>query len=137
MGSGRAIYSYIAPRPRIWFVRGRRPRTNQIRGRGGYIAVYSPTRPHIYNIYPFLRATPHILSFWKGMTATCFRFLNHTFEFMLPCHTCGRTICYLPYYINLNKFLFTLKNLISNNFFSELWTNFIKNVSCGINTGNQ
>ena len=23
-----------------------------------YIAVYRPTRPHIYNIYPFLRAIP-------------------------------------------------------------------------------
>ena len=57
MGSGRAIYSYIAPRPRIWFVRGRRPTTIQIRDRGGYIAVFSPTRPHIYNIYPIWPAS--------------------------------------------------------------------------------
>ena len=60
MGSRRAIYSYIAPRPRIWFVRGRRPRTNQIRGRGGYIAVYSPTRPHIYISF-FEGYAPHII----------------------------------------------------------------------------
>ena len=34
MGSCRAKYSNIAPRPRIWFVLGLRPRTNQILGLG-------------------------------------------------------------------------------------------------------
>ena len=73
MGSGRAIYNDIAPRPRFFALRGkkipegravpegRRPegtalpegifltRRAKNRGRGGYIVVYSPTRPHIYN----------------------------------------------------------------------------------------
>ena len=31
---------------------------------------------------------------------------------------------------------FGIKKGISNNFFSELWTNFIKNLSCGLNTFN-
>ena len=77
MGSRRAIYNDIAraPRPRLFFVRGKKipevravpegrrpegtalpegiflPRTKNNRGRGGYIVVYSPTRPHIYNKY--------------------------------------------------------------------------------------
>ena len=30
------------------------PRTKNDRGRGGYIVVYSPTRPHIYDKYTIL-----------------------------------------------------------------------------------
>ena len=75
MGSRRAIYNDIAPKPRFFFVRGKKipesrampegrrpegtalpegiflPRTKKNRGWGGYIVVYSPTRPHIYNKY--------------------------------------------------------------------------------------
>ena len=76
MGSRRAIYNNIAPKPRFFFVRGGKipegstpcpraegprarraargifqPRTKKYRGRGGYIVVFSSTRPNIYNIY--------------------------------------------------------------------------------------
>ena len=63
MGSWRAISHYIALQGR-GFLRSRsnpeggtawRPRDStedvKNRGRGGYIVRYSPTRPHIYNIY--------------------------------------------------------------------------------------
>ena len=50
----RAIYNSIAPIPRhFFFVRGRRPRTKKKMPRlRGYTVVYSPTKYHIYNIYP-------------------------------------------------------------------------------------
>ena len=76
MGCRRAISNNIAPKPRFFsseagkFPRAARrargpkarghgllpegiywPRTKIARGRGGYIVVYSTTRPHIYNIY--------------------------------------------------------------------------------------
>ena len=62
MGSGRAIYNDIDPKPRFFALRGKKipegtalpegiflTRRAKNRGRGGYIVVYSPTRPHIYN----------------------------------------------------------------------------------------
>ena len=65
MGSRRAIYNDIAPTGRIFFVRGYKipegtalpegillPRAKKNRPGGGYIVVYGPTRPHIYNKYP-------------------------------------------------------------------------------------
>ena len=65
MGSRRAIYTDIVPTGRIFFVLGYKipegtdlpegillPRTKKIRPGGGYIGVFSPTRPHIYNKYP-------------------------------------------------------------------------------------
>ena len=64
MGSSRAIYSNIAPR------------TNQIRGRGGYIAVYSPTRPHVYNIYPTCRV---LITFQKNSLH-----VRHRESYLLP-----------------------------------------------------
>ena len=66
MGSWRAISYNIALRGR-GFLRPRsnlegtpcRPRDStedvKNRGRGGYIVGYSPTRPHIYNIYTSFR----------------------------------------------------------------------------------
>ena len=50
MGSCRAKYSYIAPRPRIWFVLGLRPRTNQILGLGA-IQLYIALRDPIYTLH--------------------------------------------------------------------------------------
>ena len=50
----RAISNYIAPRPRIFFVRGRRPRTKKNPRSRGYIVGYSTRKHHIYNIYPIL-----------------------------------------------------------------------------------
>ena len=44
------------------------PRTKKARGRGGYIVVYSLTRPHIYNIY----TTSELKSLWS-------RFISVTF----------------------------------------------------------
>ena len=35
------------------------PRTKNNRGRGGYIVVFSPTRPHIYNKYTTFSVSPH------------------------------------------------------------------------------
>ena len=76
MGSRRAIYTDIVPTGRIFFVRGYKipkgrpvaegrrpdgtdlpegillPRTKKNRPGGGYIVVFSPTRPHIFNKYP-------------------------------------------------------------------------------------
>ena len=59
IGSRRAIYNNIAPRPRFFLSEAEnhdargifQPRTKKYRGRGGYIVVFSSTRPNIYNIY--------------------------------------------------------------------------------------
>ena len=65
MGSRRAIYSYIAPRPRIWFVLGLRPRTNQILGLGA-IQLYLALPDPIYTLHIALSGgympgySPHI-----------------------------------------------------------------------------
>ena len=57
----RAICNNIAPRPRIFFVRGRRPRTKKIRGRGAILLHIARGKNHIYNIYPiFLSLTFHL-----------------------------------------------------------------------------
>ena len=114
MGFRRAIYTYIAPTPRAFssevkncrgqqsVPEGRRPegtdccprqffnRGRKNRGGGGYIGVYSPTRPHIYNkcplfykYYPWQQFQPS----WHNGKVTgpwrwCSRFESHCRRFL-------------------------------------------------------